>query len=114
MVGPKPKPVRPLNTAKSEFEKPSDIKTVGKKKSKKVEAKLPSKKPKVEKDVSQVSVKPSESKQKKKSKNVDTAKTLSKETEVKGVVEEMLEPAYPEPGKVYSSLVINLKRTLFI
>ena len=108
MVGPKPKPVRPLNTVKSEFEKPSEIKTAGKKKSKKAEAKLPSKEPKV----SKVSVKPSESKQKKKSKNAETAPTLSEETKVKVGVEEKLEPAYPEPNKVM--LITNLKRKLFI
>ena len=80
MVGPKPKPVRPLNTVKSEFEKPSEIKTVGKKKGKKVEAKLPSKELKVGKDVSDP--------------------PLSQETKVESGGEKMSEPAYPEPGKV--------------
>ena len=101
MVGPKPKPVRPLTAG---LEKPSEIKTVGKKKSKKADAKLPSKEPKVGKEVTEVSVKPSESKPKKKSKNADTAKTpVSQETKTESGVEKMPEPVYPEPGKVRHS-----------
>ena len=105
MVGPKPKPVRPLNAAKPGFEKPTENKSVAKKKSKKVESKLPSKETKVDKDVSKVSVKPTESKEKKKSKNSDPAAAPSKERKI---LEKMQEPAYPEPGQVCRDLGVNL------
>ena len=111
MVGPKPKPVRPLNTSKPGFEKHSEIKTVGKKKSKKVETKPQASKEKVGKDVSKVSVKPSESKPKKKTADKAPAPVPSKDTKVEGALKEM--PAYPEPGKVEIKPVSNLKITFY-
>ena len=93
MVGPKPKPVRPLNAAKPGLEKPSEIKTVGKKKSKKAESTQPA-----DKEIAKVPVKPSESEPK----TADlTDAPLSQETEAESGVEKMPEPAYPEPGKVW-------------
>ena len=99
MVGPKPKPVRPLNAAKPGLEKPSEIKTVGKKKSKKAESTRPAgKEPEVGKEISKVPVKPSESEPK----NANTTDApLSQETKAESVVEKMPESAYPEPGKVW-------------
>ena len=93
MVGPKPKPVRPLNAAKPGLEKPSEIKTVGKKKSKKAESTQPA-----DKEISKVPVKPSESEPK----TADTTDApLSQETKAESGVEKMPEPSYPEPGKVW-------------
>ena len=90
MVGPKPKPVRPLTAG---LEKPSEIKTVGKKKSKKAESTQPA-----DKEISKVPVKPSESEPK----TADTTDApLSQETKAESGVEKMPEPVYPEPGKVW-------------